>query len=36
MLPNYDTILVIPGALLSVGVSVVVDVVVGRVKKDAP
>lgn len=33
---NYDIISIIPGALLSVGVVVVVDVVVGRVRKDAP
>lgn len=33
---NFDIISIIPGALLTVGVSVVVDVVVCDVDKDAP
>jgi len=36
MTRKYDNISVIPGALLTVSVVVVVDVVVGDVDKDAP
>jgi energy-converting hydrogenase Eha subunit A len=33
---NFDLTIILPGALLAVGVSVVVDVVVGDVYRDAP
>ena len=33
---TFDTISILPGALLVVGVFVVVDVVVGDVRRDAP
>lgn len=33
---NFDTLSMLPGAAILVGVSVVVDVVVGDVYRDAP